>query len=61
MNELLKKYDRPLPAADLFFTHAYDEITADVTDVKDLGSGVVAASSATTSPSAPKTWIGRSG
>ena len=41
MNELLKKYDRPLPAADLFFTRAYDEITADVTDVKDLGSGVV--------------------
>ena len=41
MNELQKKYDRPLPAADLFFTRAYDEITADVTDVKDLGSGVV--------------------
>ena len=41
VNELQKKYDRPLPAADLFLTHAYDEITADVTDVKDLGSGVV--------------------
>jgi hypothetical protein len=41
MNELHKKYDRPLPAADLFFTRAHDEITADVTDVKDLGSGVV--------------------
>lgn len=34
MNELHKKYDRPLPAADLFFTRAHDEITADVTDVK---------------------------
>ena len=41
VNELQKKYDRPLPAADLFLTHAYDEITSDVTDVKDLGSGVV--------------------
>ena len=41
VNELQKKYDRPLPAADLFLTHAYDEITADVKDVKDLGSGVV--------------------
>ena len=41
VNELQKKYDRPLPAADLFLTHAYDEITGDVTDVKDLGSGVI--------------------
>ena len=41
VDELQKKYDRPLPAADLFLTHAYDEITADVTDDKDLGGGVV--------------------
>ena len=41
VNELQKKYDRPLPAADLFLTRAYDEMTTDVTDVKDLGSGVV--------------------
>ena len=41
INELQKKYDRPLPAADLFFTRAHDEMTAGVTDVKDLGSGVV--------------------
>jgi len=41
MNELEKKYDRSLPAADLFLTHAYDEMTADVTNVKDLGSGVI--------------------
>ena len=41
VNELQKKFDRPLPAADLFITHAYDEITAAVTNVKDLGSGVV--------------------
>jgi hypothetical protein len=41
VNELEKKYDRSLPAADLFRTHAHDEITAAVTNVKDLGSGVV--------------------
>ena len=41
VNELQKKYDRPIPAADLFLTHAYDEMTGDVTDVKDLGSGVI--------------------
>ena len=41
VNELQKKFDRPLPAADLFITHSYDEITAAVTNVKDLGSGVV--------------------
>ena len=41
MNDLEKKYDRSLPAADLFLTKAYDEMTADVTNVKDLGSGVV--------------------
>ena len=41
MNELEKKYDRSLPAADLFLAHAYDEMTADVTNVKDLGSGVI--------------------
>ena len=41
VNELQNKYDRPLPAADLFFSHAYDEMMADVTNVKDLGSGVI--------------------
>jgi len=41
VNELQNKYDRPLPAADLFLTNAYDELMADVTDVKDLGSGVI--------------------
>jgi len=41
LNEMQKKYDRPLPAADLFRTQAYDEMTADVTNVKDLGSGVI--------------------
>ena len=41
MNDLEKKYDRSLPAADLFLTKAYDEMTAEVTNVKDLGSGVI--------------------
>ena len=41
VNELQNKYDRPLPAADLFLINAHDELTADVTDVKDLGSGVI--------------------
>ena len=40
-NELQNKYDRPLPGADLFLSNAHDELMADVTDVKDLGSGVI--------------------
>ena len=41
VDELKDKYNRPLPAADLLLTNAYDELMADVVDVKDLGSGVV--------------------
>ena len=41
IDELQNKYDRPLPAADLFVTKAYDELMADVVNVKDLGSGVI--------------------
>jgi hypothetical protein len=41
IDELRQKYDRPLPAADLFLTNAYDELMAEVVDVKDLGSGVI--------------------
>ena len=41
IDELHHKYDRPLPAADLFLTNAYDELMAGVVDVKDLGSGVI--------------------
>ena len=61
MNELQKKYDRPLPAADLFLTRAYDEITGDVTDVKDLGSGVIGGIECDYFAFRAKTWIGRSG
>jgi hypothetical protein len=38
---LREKYNRPLPAADLLMSNSYDELMAGVTDVKDLGSGVI--------------------
>ncbi|MCP9819624.1 DUF2092 domain-containing protein [Synechococcus sp. Cruz-9H2] len=41
VDELKDKYRRPLPAADLLLPKAYAELTEGVTDVKDLGSGVV--------------------
>jgi len=41
VDELRDKYHRPLPAADLVLSNSYDELMRDVTDSKDLGSGVV--------------------
>ncbi|WP_268968858.1 DUF2092 domain-containing protein [Pseudomonas schmalbachii] len=41
VNELRDKYNRPVPAADLLLTDVYGELMADVTNVKDLGSGVI--------------------
>jgi hypothetical protein len=41
VDTLRDKYGRPLPAADLLMSNFYDELMSDVTDVKDLGSGVV--------------------
>jgi hypothetical protein len=41
VDELREKYHRPLPAADLLLSNAYDELMLDVVDTKDLGSGVV--------------------
>ncbi len=38
---LREKYQRPLPAADLLMSDAYGQLMADVTDIKDLGSGVI--------------------
>jgi hypothetical protein len=35
------QYDRPLPGADLLLTNAYSELMTDVTEAKDLGSGVI--------------------
>ena len=41
INVLKNDYDRPLPAADLIMTNAYEQLMEGVTDVKDLGSGVI--------------------
>jgi hypothetical protein len=41
VDELKDKYARPLPAADLLIANSYNELMADVVDVKDLGSGVI--------------------
>ena len=41
IDELQDKYNRPLPAADLLMTNSYEELTKDVYDSKDLGSGVI--------------------
>jgi hypothetical protein len=41
VNELQEKFKRPMPAADLLLTNSYDELTSEVIDIKDLGSGVV--------------------
>lgn len=41
IDTLRDKLGRPLPAADLLLPNVYDELMRDVTDVKDLGSGVI--------------------
>jgi len=41
VDELRDKYHKPVPGADLLLSNVYDELMADVIDVKDLGSGVV--------------------
>ena len=41
VDELRDKHNRPLPAADLLSSNAYDALMLDVVDVKDLGSGVI--------------------
>jgi len=41
VDELKDTYQRPLPAADLLMSNAYEELMRDVIDIKDLGSGVV--------------------
>lgn len=41
VDELREKYKRPLPAADLILVNSYDPLMEDVTDIKDLGSGVI--------------------
>lgn len=58
---LRDKYGRPLPAADLLLTNAYDVLMADVTDIKDLGSGVVGGVECDSLAFRSKESIGRSG
>ncbi|MGB8714616.1 MAG: DUF2092 domain-containing protein [Onishia taeanensis] len=41
IDELTGTYHTPLPAADLLLSNPYEALMAGVTDVKDLGSGVV--------------------
>ena len=41
IDELKNKHDRPLPAADLLMTDVNGQLMPDVTDTKDLGSGVI--------------------
>ncbi len=41
IEEVHDKFNRPLPAADLLTTNAYDELMQGVYDAKDLGSGVI--------------------
>jgi hypothetical protein len=38
---LRTKYHRPVPGADLLMTDVYDQLMPEVTDIKDLGSGVI--------------------
>lgn len=41
VDELRDKFHKPLPGADLLLPNAYAVLMAEVTDVKDLGSGVI--------------------
>jgi hypothetical protein len=38
---LRDKYHRPVPGADMLMSNPYKELMPEVTDVKDLGSGVI--------------------
>ncbi len=41
IDQLRDKFNRQLPGADLLQSGVFDELMTDVTDVKDLGSGVI--------------------
>ena len=41
IDQLRDKFHRQLPGADLLGSNVYDALMTDVTDVKDLGSGVI--------------------
>lgn len=41
VDELRDKYHRPVPGADLLLSNVYEQLMPTVTNVKDLGSGVI--------------------
>ena len=41
VDQLRDKYQKPVPGADLLASNVYDALMPEVTDVKDLGSGVI--------------------
>jgi hypothetical protein len=41
VDELRDTYHRPVPGADLLLSDVYDQLMPEVTDAKDLGSGVI--------------------
>ncbi len=41
IDEVRDRYHRPIPGADLLVANVYDALMQNVTDVKDLGSGVI--------------------
>jgi hypothetical protein len=41
VDQLREKFQRPIPGADLLVQNVYDALMDGVTDVKDLGSGVI--------------------
>ena len=41
IDQLRDRFNRQLPGADLLGSNVYDQLMTDVTDVKDLGSGVI--------------------
>ena len=61
VDELRDKYHRPVPGADLLLSNIYEKLMPDVTDVKDLGSGVIGGVEWITLPFAPRKSTGRYG
>jgi hypothetical protein len=41
VDELRDKFHKPVPGADLLMSNVYDQLMPNVTDTKDLGSGVI--------------------
>jgi hypothetical protein len=41
VDELRDKFHKPVPGADLLLANVYDQLMPNVTDAKDLGSGVI--------------------